>query len=51
MVFDVNTKKVVAIFKNKKQAIRLRNMLNSGCGFNGPIPEYMFNGWMDRPTI
>jgi len=49
-VVDSKTKAVVAV-KNTIDAKKLVKRLNSGSGFNGSIPEYMFNGWTNRPTL
>jgi hypothetical protein len=50
-VIDKNTNKVIKQFNKKRDAQKCANFLNSGGAFNGSIPEYMFNGWSDRPRI
>lgn len=48
-VVDKKTNKIVRQFIKKKEAQKCANFLNSGGAFNGTVPEYMFNGWIDRP--
>jgi hypothetical protein len=50
-VVDKNTNRVIKQFAKRKEAQKCANFLNSGGGFNGTIPEYIFNGWLDRPRI
>lgn len=40
-VYETQTKQNIKRFENKKDAINLCNLLNSGAGFNGYTPAFM----------